>query len=80
MKLYVVTADGWLTGYGTNIYLVGAFDNLEAAEKAQSHAKEKGAYCKIHEINLNEEHPLRKNNPFNEVEVGNDFYLGGYCE
>ena len=80
MKLYVVTADGWTLGYGSELYLVGVFDTEEQAVEALDKARKAGAYCKIKEINLNEEHPMKKGERKWELDLSNDIYLGGYCE
>ena len=76
MKLYVVTADGWKMGYGSELYLIGVFNSEEKAVDAYKRSEELGAYCRITVIGLNEEHPM--NSVFNSL--GNDLYLGGYCE
>ena len=76
MKLYVVTADGWKMGYGSELYLIGVFDSEERAMDAYRRSEELGAYCGIKVIGLNEEHPM---NVFCNS-LSNDLYLGGYCE
>ena len=68
-KLYVVTKDGWMDRYGSQIYLIGVFDNLADAQKAGG---------KITEIEPNKEFPLKKNS-WGDCEQ-NEYYLGGYYE
>lgn len=79
MNLYVVTANGWLSGYGAEIYLIGVFDDYEMAEKALSNVEARGGFGKITRVYLNNEHPLNLGGFMNE-ELSNNFYLGGYCE
>lgn len=78
MKLYVVTADGWKMGCGSELFLIGVFDSEEKAMDAYKHSQELGAYCRIKVIELNEEHPMNMNSYFSSL--SNDLYLGGYCE
>ena len=74
MKLYVVTADGWARGYGSELYLIGVFDTEEQAIEALNKAREAGAYCKIKEINLNEEHSMKKGEGLWKENLSNDIY------
>lgn len=80
MKLYVVTADGWRLGYGSELYLIGVFDNEDRAIEALDKAREVGAYCEIKQVTLNEEHPMKKGEGLWKNSLSNDIYLGGYCE
>lgn len=79
MNLYVVTADGWLSGYGVEIYLIGVFDDREQAESALANVAAKGGLGKIKEVYLNNEHPLKISGGY-RTDLSNDLYLGGYCE
>ncbi|SDB15247.1 DUF7336 domain-containing protein [Eubacterium oxidoreducens] len=78
-KVYVLTADGWTYGYGSDIYLLGVFFDKEMAEeKAKEHAEEQDdIYVKITEIEANKIFPLKTNDM---KENTNDYYLGGYIE
>lgn len=71
-KVYVVTQDGYLQGYGSEIYLVGVFTEKKKAEKAAS-----AELAYITEIQLDKAFPLVKSKWGG---VGNDYYLGGYFE
>lgn len=67
MKLYIVSSDIWTEGWGTEICIMGVFDNKEMAQKCFE--KYKREYpTDINEIMLNED---------NLVNLG---YLGGYIE
>lgn len=70
--VYVVTQDGYLNSYGSEIYLVGVFTDKKKAEKAASAER-----AMITEIPLNKKFPLKKSTWGG---VGNDYYLGGYFE
>lgn len=83
MKVYVVTADGYCDTYGVEIYLIGVFDSLEAAEKAQANNDDlKAEYgsttCAITEVELNSICDLSPD-PIN-LSYENELYLGGYAE
>ncbi len=68
---YVLTKDGYTAGWGSEIYLLGVFDDKETAERmAKKHN------CKVTEIEANKFFPLVKK--FGDYE--NDYYLGGYTE
>ncbi len=71
-KVYVVTQDGFLDGYGTEIYLVGVFTEKKKAEKAASAER-----TSITEIQLDKAFPLEESICGG---LENDFYLGGYNE
>ena len=71
-KVYVVTQDGYMNGYGSEIYLVGVFTDKKKAEKAASAER-----AMITEILLNKKFSLKKSTWGG---VGNDYYLGGYFE
>ena len=68
-KMYVVTDDGWNAGWGSSIYLIGVFDNLEDAQKANG---------KITEVELNKTYPLKETDFMGKCV--NENYLGGYVE
>lgn len=76
MTLHCVTANGWTTGYGAEIYLIGAYRNKEAALKAAYDAPN-DCTVTITEIDLDETYAL---NEEAYGGYGNDKYLGGYCE
>jgi len=71
-KVYVVTQDGYLHNYGSEIYLVGVFTDKKEAEKAAY-----AGIVNITEIQLDKAFPLVKSKWGG---VGNDYYLGGYIE
>ncbi|MBP5597963.1 MAG: hypothetical protein J6Y02_21525 [Pseudobutyrivibrio sp.] len=78
-KIYVVIEEGYHSGYGSNPYLIGVFDNKEDAEKIENNAIDPENYPRsIIEIDKNTEFPL---NPTRfEDEYENDYPLGGYVE
>ena len=64
MKVYVLTADTYKGGYGSDVELFGVFST---EEKAKDYAKKIELYnFDIDQINIDE--------------VGNKIYLGGYIE
>lgn len=72
MKVYVITDDGYEENYGSEIYLMGVFSDIE---KAKRRVRKYGG--KITEIEVDKIYPLK------EVEFGNkanEYYLGGYYE
>ena len=71
--LYVVTEDGYRHSWGSEIYLVGVYDDKETAESVVKNL----GYGQITEIALNSTHML-KYNDFGDMM--NDLYLGGYAE
>lgn len=71
-KVYVVTADGWFTSYGSLIFLVGVFTDKAEAEKAAANEK----HANIKEIPINKTFPLKGDT----WEAENDYFLGGFCE
>ena len=73
-KAYVLTADGWTHGYGSELYLMGVFFDKETAEKK---AEEQDVHVSITEIEANKVFPLKTNAFFEET---NAYYLGGYIE
>lgn len=79
MDIYVVTADGWLSGYGAEIYLIGVFDDYEKADSALSNVIARGGLGDIKKVYLNNEHPLNLGGIMNR-DLSNDLYLGGYVE
>lgn len=70
MKVYVVTADTWDMGYGSEIYLIGVFQDKDKAEQAAN--ENDGIIGIVTEMTLDEPHPI--------VNGKNDKYLGGYIE
>lgn len=78
-KVYVVIEEGYHLGYGSNLYLIGVFDNKEDAEKIKNNAIDPENYPRrIIEINKNTEFPLSRG--YFEDEYENDYPLGGYVE
>lgn len=73
-KAYIVTADGWKSGYGAEIYLIGVYYSKELAERIAK--KNKGS---VTEIETNKEFPLEKGDPY-WGDMRNQYYLGGYYE
>lgn len=67
MKLYVVTADTWDMGYGSEIYLIGVFKDEDKAKQAASEN-----VGEITEVILDELYPI--------IDGANGKYLGGYIE
>lgn len=74
MKLYVVTANGELGGYGSEIYLVGVFTSQEAAENAMVN---NALQYNITEVIQDKVYPLVKES---DTYYDNANYLGGYVE
>ena len=73
MKVYVVTKNGWESGYGAYIYLIGVFDNEQDAKNANGDNIE----C----VEMNTTYPLAPSTDiWNEGEMVNDHLLGGYAE
>ncbi|MBU7542928.1 hypothetical protein KGP38_10025 [Lactococcus lactis] len=64
MKVYVLTADEWDGGYGSEIFLFGVFSTEEKAHKQASEMELD--YYDISPINIDENKER--------------FYLGGYIE
>ena len=79
MKLYVVTADGWTSGWGCSYYLIGVYDNKEEAEKVANKTEKLGGITQITEIILNKTYKLKKCND-SWGELVNNNYIGGYIE
>ena len=74
MKMrYVLTGDGYTAGWGSEIYLLGVFDDKETAERM---AKE--CECTVTEIEANRFFPLSET-PYPGSKA-NNYYLGGYTE
>ena len=65
MKVYVLTADTYNRGYGSEISLFGVYEFKEIAEEKMIELSTKGYYPKITEVKLNKD---------------TDEYLGGYVE
>lgn len=64
MKVYVLTADVWDNGYGSEIELFGVFSTEEKAKKQAS--KMELGYYDINQVDIDE--------------TKEQFYLGGYIE
>ncbi len=73
--LYVKTADGYMQGYGSEIYLVGVYDSRDKAEQD-------GQFGSITEITLNKTYPLTKHvdDVLGYESYENENFLGGYTE
>lgn len=76
MNLYVVTADGWTSGWGTEIYLVGVYDSKEKALKVIE--ENESLYCKMSVVELNKTYKMKKDDSWGNYT--NKLYLGGYYE
>ena len=76
MNLYVVTADGWTSGWGTEIYLVGVYDSEEQALKVIE--ENESLYCKMSVVELNKTYKMKKDDSWGNYT--NKLYLGGYYE
>lgn len=72
--IYVVTANGYKQPFGSEIYLVGVFDNREDANRCVTQTA-LGAI--ITEVELNKPYPLKEDA---WGDYGNELFLGGYCE
>jgi len=70
----VVTADGWNSGYGCRIYLLGVFTNHKDADRC---ATQFAPEASITEVEINKAYPLK---PDIDGDNENELYLGGYCE
>lgn len=76
--LYLVVADGWILGYGSQMYCLGIFDSKSVAEKISEEYRSKtNVSVIISEIEMNQEYPLRKDEFYGYI---NENYLGGYFE
>lgn len=76
--LYVVTADGYDDGYGSELYLLGVFKDEESAkalEEKYSHLE-----VTITAVELGKVYPLSPNERGWGLTYENDHYLGGYVE
>lgn len=76
--LYVVTADGYDDGYGSELYLLGVFKDEESAkalEEKYSHLE-----VTITAVELGKEYPLSPNERGWGLTYENDNYIGGYVE
>ena len=77
-NVFVVTANGYFLNCGSEIYLIGVFDNYEDARTASLHC---GADASITIIELNQAFPLKRaDEASRDYEKSNDYFLGGYCE
>ena len=75
MTLYVLTANGYTASYGSEIYLIGVFDDKKKAEEIASKQK---VYTVLTEVNLNALYDLKYDRRHGEY--SNKNYLGGYVE
>ena len=75
MYVYVVTADGWREGYGSQIYLVGVYTDPKKAEET---AKNITVPTIITKAVLDKAYPLTETGFMSES--CNSNYLGGYYE
>lgn len=89
--LYLVTCDGYTSGYGCEIYLVGIFINLEEAQAAKDTVNSNinnvlrnkwdgwydNHYCQIIIAEKDTIYPMRCDN---WDCFTNDKYIGGYVE
>lgn len=74
MKMrYILTKDGYTAGWGSEIYLLGAFDDKETAEKIAEECK-----GTVTEIEANRFFPLSRTSYYECM--SNDYYLGRYVE
>lgn len=79
-NVFVVTADGYFDSYGSEVYLIGVFDNYEDAKTTADNCGGVLGCTIITEIEFNQAFPLKsKKIPF-DGEKSNDYFLGGYCE
>lgn len=76
--LYVVTADGYDDGYGSEIYLLGVFKDEESAKAMEE--KYPHLEVTITAVELGKEYPLSPNDRGWGLTYENDNYLGGYVE
>ena len=65
MKIYVLSADTYNRGYGSEISLFGVYESKEIAEEKMVELSNKSYYPKITEVELNKD---------------TEEYLGGYVE
>ena len=81
MKVYLVVFDGWLAGYGSNIYLLGVYDNENKAnEIAASFNKkyeEELVEAYVEEVDLNHTYDEEREGDW---AIRTPIYLGGYVE
>ena len=75
MTLYVVAANGHNSPYGSEIYLVGVFDDRKKATKIANRLK---CPTEITEVELNKKYSMTYSKLWDEWINGN--YLGGYSE
>ena len=73
-EMYLVTADGWLGGYGSKLFCVGIFNNKEVAERVAK----KYEYSTVTKLEPNKEYPLIKEDGWPVLK--NDLCIGGYVE
>ena len=75
MTLYAVTADGHNQPYGSEIYLIGVFDDKRKATETVSKCKYQ---TKITEVEMNKKYRMKHDKFWDEW--SNEKYLGGYSE
>lgn len=84
-KVFVVTADGYTANgvramdYGSQIYLVGVFNDYDDAKTAALNCG--GANTVITIVEPNQAFPLKYEDEENHhLGKRNQYFLGGYCE
>ena len=78
-NVFVVTANGYFLNCGSEIYLIGVFDNYEDAKTASLNCG--GISTMITAIEPNQAFPLKRADEVSrDYEKSNDYFLGGYCE
>lgn len=79
--LYIVSFDGYFGGYGTEIYILGVYDDadkaIEAKEQFDSKYERYGIIADIDEIVLNQEYDVTVRT---DDAVSTSVCLGGYLE
>lgn len=92
--LYLVTCDGHISGYGSEIYLVGIFTSMEQADAAADRINsdintvlrnklddwDDQKYCRITLADKDILYLIKQGSGYWFDEFKNDKYLGGYCE
>lgn len=76
--VYVVTADGYCDGYGSEIYLIGVFKDEETANAMVD--KYPDLEISIAEVEFGKEYPLVANHHGWGDTYKNNKYIGGYVE
>ena len=81
-KVYLVIFDGYMEGYGSYSYLLGAYDSKDKAKEAVKtipvEVRDGGAWrIAIQEIEVNKTYKIKKDNWGN---YETEFPTGGYAE